>query len=141
MKLILCLDDRNGISFNNRRQSRDREVIKHIIEDNAEQEIWIEPYSKELFKEEDRVYIKEIIASQVKEGIACFIERKVDQELLEKADCLELYFWNRKYPGDVFFEFDQSEWKQVEERKFTGFSHEEITRKKYIKGDKNGIKK
>ncbi len=141
MKLILCLDDRNGISFNHRRQSRDREVIKRIIEDNAKQEIWIEPYSKDLFKEEDRVYIKEIIASQVKEGSVCFIEREIDEELFEKADCLELYFWNKKYPGDLFFKFDLAKWKQVEEIEFAGFSHEKITNKKYIKGDKNDIKK
>ena len=31
MKMIVCLDDRNGVSFNNRRQSRDRVVIQDIL--------------------------------------------------------------------------------------------------------------
>ena len=33
MKIIACLDDNNGLLFNNRRQSRDRVVIEDILKD------------------------------------------------------------------------------------------------------------
>ena len=32
MTIILCLDDKNGLSFNNRRQSRDKILIEDIIQ-------------------------------------------------------------------------------------------------------------
>ena len=31
MKIIVCLDDNNGMLFNNRRQSRDKTVVEDII--------------------------------------------------------------------------------------------------------------
>ena len=33
MKIIACLDDNNGLLFNNRRQSRDRVVIEDILKE------------------------------------------------------------------------------------------------------------
>ncbi len=138
MKLILCLDDRNGISFNHRRQSSDREVIKHIIKDNEDGILVIEPYSEKLFQEvsHNNIHIKTPDKAEFTEEISYFTERKVDEELLEKADFLELYFWNRKYPGDAFFAFDKEQWELIEEEDFPGFSHEKITKKTYKKGDK-----
>ena len=32
MKLIVCMDDKNGMAFNHRRQSRDRVLAKRIME-------------------------------------------------------------------------------------------------------------
>ena len=32
MKLIVCLDDKNGMMFNKRRQSRDRVLIENVLE-------------------------------------------------------------------------------------------------------------
>ena len=32
MTIIVCLDDKNGLSFNNRRQSRDKILIEDIIQ-------------------------------------------------------------------------------------------------------------
>ena len=48
MKIIVCVDNEYGMMFNNRRQSRDREVIHDIIH-NIEGVLWIGEYSKELF--------------------------------------------------------------------------------------------
>lgn len=31
MKLIICIDDKNGIAFNKRRQSRDKRIIDKIL--------------------------------------------------------------------------------------------------------------
>jgi hypothetical protein len=34
MTIILCLDDKNGLSFNNRRQSRDKILIEDIMQND-----------------------------------------------------------------------------------------------------------
>ena len=41
MKIIACLDDNNGLLFNNRRQSRDRVVIEDILKDCHNSKLWI----------------------------------------------------------------------------------------------------
>lgn len=51
MKLIICLDDKNGIMFNKRRQSKDvavAEKIKEIIGNNL---LHIHSYSSPIFTE------------------------------------------------------------------------------------------
>lgn len=50
MKLILCLDVDNGMTFNDRRQSRDREVIKDIVRYVGNERIVISEYTTGLFE-------------------------------------------------------------------------------------------
>ena len=50
MIAIVCFDENNGMFFNERRQSKDRYVIRdivHMVENNT---LYINEYSKELFK-------------------------------------------------------------------------------------------
>ena len=44
MKIIICLDDDNGMMFNNRRQSRDEKVVKDIIEMTDGHSLWMNDY-------------------------------------------------------------------------------------------------
>jgi hypothetical protein len=46
-----------------------------------------------------------------------------------------VYRWNRRYPGDVFFDLDVSAapWRCVETEEFVGSSHEKITKEVYVK--------
>lgn len=48
MKVIICIDDNQGMSFNNRRQSTDGKVIEDIAD--ITKELWISPFSESLFK-------------------------------------------------------------------------------------------
>lgn len=50
MKLIICVDVDNGMTFNDRRQSRDREVIKDIVRYVGDGRIIISEYSEKLFE-------------------------------------------------------------------------------------------
>ena len=129
MKLIFCLDDRNGIAFNGRRQSRDRKVIDKTLENNRGKIISISPYSEILFK--DRKGIK--ITEDLSEEETVFIEKAVTDQMLRKADELEVYFWNRNYPGDSFVRIDDGVFEMTGEEEFEGYSHEKITVKKYIR--------
>ena len=50
MVLIVCLDLNNGMYFNNRRQSRDREVIKDIAFITKNNNLIMTEYSHKLFE-------------------------------------------------------------------------------------------
>ena len=45
MKLILCVDDKGGLAFNHRRQSRDRVLNEHILMHCGMHRLWISPYT------------------------------------------------------------------------------------------------
>ena len=49
MRLIVCLDDKNGMAFNHRRQSRDRIVTEKIEELAKGSVLRLSPYSAKLF--------------------------------------------------------------------------------------------
>ena len=48
MKLILCVDDKGGLAFNHRRQSRDRVLNEHILMHCVMSSLWISPYTAKL---------------------------------------------------------------------------------------------
>ena len=129
MKLIFCVDDRMGLAFNKRRQSRDRVVIEKILENNRGKKITVSPYSESLFGDVPGVEVRESLS----EGETCFAEREITEEMMKKADELEVYFWNRAYPGDSFAEINEEEFCLTEEEEFQGSSHEKITRRKYMR--------
>ena len=49
MRLIVCLDDKNGMAFNHRRQSRDRIITETIEELVKGSTLHFSPYSAKLF--------------------------------------------------------------------------------------------
>ena len=51
MKLILCVDDKGGLAFNHRRQSRDRVLNERILMHCGMHRLWISPYTAKLFGE------------------------------------------------------------------------------------------
>lgn len=128
MILALCVDDCNGLRFNRRRQSRDREVIRDLMA--SAETVWIHPDSASLFSGEtvraDGSYL-----ALAGEGELCFCE---DDAYLNHRDAIEtiiLYRWNRVYPRDLCFQFP-GQWRLAETRDFPGSSHEKISREVYI---------
>ena len=51
MRVIVCLDDKGGMTFNNRRQSRDRVLIADVVKMADGSKIFISQYSAMLFEE------------------------------------------------------------------------------------------
>ena len=49
MNIIICLDDKNGIQFNRRRQSRDQVVCNRVLELSQGSTLWMNAYSAKLF--------------------------------------------------------------------------------------------
>ena len=136
MRVILCIDDRGGMMFNHRRQSRDREVIKNILDTVREDTLAMAPYSESLFAEgHAALRVEEGFLDQSGKGDWCFVE---DRALLPYADRIEemvLYRWNRRYPFDVKLDLDPTAhgFLLCESVEFGGYSHETITKEIYRK--------
>lgn len=126
---VVCLDDRGGLAFNNRRQSRDRLLIKNLCE-GCEGKIYIDAYSLPLFSEyAERVKVLENPIADCPDGAVYFFEREAPRQLLSECKTLIVYRWNRTYPYDVAFDLSMLDTFDLkEEYEFVGSSHEKITK-------------
>lgn len=133
MVLCICLDNRNGISFNHRRQSADRLVYERILSLAGEGNLWIRPYSVQKFPS-DRVKITDDFSTITDEAAWCFAEDDSILPLLERFDRLMVYRWNRDYPYDVVFPQCCLDMYQLSDTcDFPGNSHDNITEELYLK--------
>ena len=133
MNIIICIDERNGMLFNHRRQSRDKAVIEKIYEITKGKNLWIREFSKALFPEkleetETNLFLDDEML--VKAGVDdyCFVE---DMELLPYINNIQklyLFKWNRIYPQDFSLDLDVEQmFKRIYTEEFTGNSHDKVT--------------
>lgn len=125
MKLIVCLDDNNGMMFNKRRQSRDKILTENVLEICKGEKLYTNEYSAKLFPENT----VEICGNP--ENGYCFAENFIVDE--EYVDEIIVYKWNRLYPADTYFYIDLENWNLTETVDFEGSSHEKITRERYVR--------
>ena len=130
MKIIACIDDHCGMSFNKRRQSRDRVVIDQICKFVKGYVLWISPASMGLFKERD-ITIKQnsTYLDLAADDDFCFVEFDLIDNVLPKVDSVYLFQWNTEYPADLLFPMSKilQEFKLMEKHDFIGYSHPIIT--------------
>lgn len=133
MHVILCLDDRDGMLFNHRRQSRDRTVLEDIFQNLEERQLLIRPFSLSLFREYgDQVQMEEALLENAGPEDCCFVEDLPLAPWKDKIQSITVYRWNRHYPADVSLDLNlKSEWRLVSRRDFPGHSHETITKEVY----------
>ena len=136
MIVFVCVDDENGMLFNRRRQSRDRAVVRDILQTCQEAQLWMDFYSAKLFAgEEGNFQATEDFLGLAGAGEYCFVENRELAPFAEKIERLIVYRWNRKYPGDFFLDLELSNWALLEKTEFPGNSHEKITKEIYAPGD------
>ncbi len=128
MKLIVCLDDNNGMMFNKHRQSRDRVLIENLIELCKGEKLYTNEYSMNLFPD-NSVEIYDNIEDVGNEY--CFAENFTVNE--KDVEEIIVYKWNRLYPADTYFNIDLAGWVLTETVDFEGSSHEKITRERYVR--------
>lgn len=136
MKLITCIDDRRGMSFGRRRQSRDVRVCEDILRELGGDTLCISPYSESLFKELTDAYelaADPIAAANGRENAAVFLENTPTPERTDGIDTVVLYLWGRTYPADRYFDVDLSAYRLKSRVTFVGNSHEKITKETYVK--------
>ena len=132
MNIIICLDDKNGIQFNHRRQSRDQVVCHRMLELAQGSNLWMNGYSAKLFPG-DQVRVDENFLQSAGAGDYCFAEDADFLAYAEKIDKVIVYRWNKVYPSDVKIEkaFLAGR-KLVQTEDFPGSSHEKITQEIYV---------
>ena len=140
MILITCVDDKNGMMFNSRRQSRDKIIIQNICELAENEKIWITEYSKSLFEpERENIVISNQDFFEAELDEYCFVENIAPSKIENDITKIVLYCWNKEYPADLYFDLELEDWILESEIEFEGSSHEKITRKIFkIAEDENG---
>ena len=135
MIVIICVDDKNGMMFNHRRQSKDKELRKFILKKSKGKKIWMNSYSMKQFEEEDceNITVDEKFLQKAESEDYCFVEDIDIGPYIEYFDELILIRWNRIYPADFYFKIDMGEWSLVNKEEFVGSSHERITWEDYIR--------
>ena len=137
MILIVCVDKNNGMLFNKRRQSSDKVLIEHIIDMSKDKNLWIKHFSKNVFDQYElkNLIIDDELLEHAKNEDYCFIEDiLLSSDIIGKFDKIIVYNWNRKYPSDVYFDIDLTDWILESETDFKGNSHDKITQKIYKRG-------
>ncbi len=129
MILIVCLDDKNGMSFGGRRQSRDRVLTERIKSMAADKRLFMSEYSAKLYG--GGVIACDNFTEMAKEGDLCFIENTLPPN--GDIEKIIIYKWNRDYPADLYFTLDLDEFIQTSEYEFEGSSHEKITELVYVR--------
>lgn len=136
MKVIACVEDRGGMTFNNRRVSRDRTVIADILADLKGKPLLAEEYSKILFSDfQCDVKFTDTLLEEAEENDTCFVERLDLSPHTEKITALTVYRWNRRYPWDKALDItpDACGLHLVSISELQGYSHEKITKEIYVK--------
>lgn len=134
MKIVVCLDENGGMLFNNRRQSRDIEVLKDIFADLNGEKLHIAPFSVSLFENfADSVIIDDDFLGNSQNDDVCFVENSRLSQIADKITTLTVYNWNRKYPADFVCDIDFSAFSLVSESEFEGKSHPKITKQVFMR--------
>lgn len=133
MKVIVCLDDQNGMMFNHRRLSRDRYIYEDAINQFGKENIVVKPQTAMLFGAEDMICRDDLPCTSLEQYQ--WIE---DDDLASfQDDIIEVvaYYWHRLYPSDLklALDFHDGSWKIVDQKDFPGYSHDVITRIIYQK--------
>ena len=134
MKLIVCLDDRNGMAFRGSRQSMDCALRDRIIDLVGCNTLWMNGYSEKQFVSKpnnSRVSNDFLDVAGVKDY--CFVE--IDDLIPYIANVSEIviFRWNRRYPADLYFPLQMlaDGFQKISQCEFPGNSHETITQEVY----------
>ena len=108
--VAITVDDKMGIAFNNRRQSKDKILIADICNE-TESPIYVTSYSAPLFEEyEDKIrVVKEPMRECPDDGV-CFVEMTEIRSYANEISRLVIYRWNRHYPSDKKLDFNPSDY-------------------------------
>ena len=137
MIAVVCLDERLGMTFNGRRQSRDRVLCENVINDVAKKggRLLMAEYSKMLFEGAKIPLIcRDDFLDIAEEGDTCFVENRALISYADRINMLVVYRWNRHYPSDMTLDLDIEKcFGLISTEELVGSSHEKITKEIYVK--------
>ncbi len=134
MILALCTDDRLGLCFNGRRQSRDSAVYAELSAEAAGAPIWVAERSAALFTVTGaNIKLSGGSFDEAGTGEYCFVEFCSPASLESRAEKIIIYRWNRRYPADMKLNIELGAWHLESTFDFPGSSHEKITKEVYVR--------
>ena len=131
MTVIVCIDDRNGMAFNNRRQSQDKKLLERITSAVSGKRLLMNAYSADMFGKLPQVVIDEDFLSKAESNDICFAENIDVSPYADKIDKIIIYKWNRHYPSDLTFDIPLDNYEIIKTEDFQGNSHDRITKVTY----------
>lgn len=131
MIAILCLDNNNGMMFNDRRQSQDRVLRKYIAEMTKDEKVYMNAYTKKLYEEIEHPIVSEDFLQKAGKGEPCIVENLSLNPVIDQIEEIVIFRWNKVYPSDQILDVDLGEWNLVEEEQIEGSTHE-ITKQIYL---------
>lgn len=133
---VVCVDDRNGIAFHDRPQSRDRALREDLLAMAGEKRIWMDEAARRQFTEESpNLAAAADFPEKAGPGEFCFGGAAPILPWLRQIEAVVLYRWNRVYPADRYLDFDPAKagWTCVERTEFPGHSHPKLTKEVFVK--------
>ena len=131
MIVILCLDNNNGMMFNDRRQSQDRGLREYIAEMTKGEKVYMNTYTGKLYEEIKNPMVSEDFLQKAGKGETCIVENLPLNPVIDQIEEVVIFRWNKVYPSDQVLDVDLEEWKLVEEEQIEGSIHE-ITKQIYL---------
>ena len=131
MIVIVCLDDKGGMMFNHRRQSRDKILCEQILRLTKHAVLHMSHYSARLFSDLNppNLAVSDTFLRDAGNGDFCFVEDAALAPVEQRIEKLIIFKWNRTYPADRYFDLKPYEgaWHLALSSDFAGSSHERIT--------------
>lgn len=133
MNIAVCLDDKNGMLFGGRRQSKDQYLRQQLLQLAQPNALLMNGFSAKQFDPDDAVCVAENFLEIADMEQWCFVENSDVLPYKDKIEKIAIYRWNRLYPSDVKFPLDAfcENWRLVSTRTFPGHSHDEIIEEIY----------
>lgn len=136
MNVIVCLDEKNGIAFNNRRQSSDRAIRSDMLEMIGKRKLYVHSYTAKQFKDDcDKLIVDDGCMDKAEAGDFVFIESTQEINCFAGIEQFIVYRWKKEYPADLYLniDFTSSDWKLLYSGEFEGYSHERIGKEIYVR--------
>ena len=126
--VAVCLDDRGGMLFFGRRQSRDRVLISELIQ-STEGKVYINKFSELLFEpHREHVVICDDPMRECPDGGTVFVENLPLLPYFDDISQIILYKWNKNYPSDKRIDIKFDAFRVVSDTAFVGSSHDKINK-------------
>ena len=139
MKVIVPVDDRNGMMFNNRRLSQDKLLRQYLLILCKEKALFMNEYSQKQFlnEKEARLFVDPSFLTIAGAEDFCFVENEYLMPHLTKIDTVYLCKWNRRYPADFYLDLQLvPTFICTKITDIVGFSHEKITIEEWKENEK-----
>lgn len=133
MTVAFCVDDRMGMMFCRKRQSKDRLMRARLLSLCGGAPLYMNPYSGKMFTDEGEgpVAAREDFLSAAGAGDTAFLEDVDPKKIVRPGDRVIVYRWNRHYPSDLKCTLDFTNRTPQSTFEFAGSSHEKITEEIY----------